>query len=155
MTFRNYTSFDEPSVRDILVSNIPKFFVMDDMNMLDNWLVAQNRGMVAYPPATADYFFVLESDSVIIGCAGFYILDGEKRAHLTWGMLDAAYHNKGYGKLLFHHRVRKITELYPDYKITLGTSQYTFRFFEKLGMKVESITPNGYGNNFDKYFMSL
>jgi hypothetical protein len=28
-------------------------------------------------------------------------------------------------------------------------------FFEKIGMKVESIIPNGYGNNYDKYFMSL
>jgi ribosomal-protein-alanine N-acetyltransferase len=155
MNFRNYLPSDDARVREILISNIPKFFVMDDMKMLDNWLLAQNLGIIAYPPATADYFFVLEDEGEVVGCAGFYVLDGEKRAHLTWGMLNADYHNKGYGKLLFHYRVRKIIELHSDYKITLGTSQYTYKFYEKLGMNVESITPNGYGNNFDKYFMSL
>jgi len=154
MNIRNYLPSDEQRVREILVSNIPKFFVMEDMKMLDTWLSAQNAGVVAYPPATADYFFVLQATNVI-GCAGFYVLDNEKRVPLTWGMVDDAYHNNGYGKLLFQYRVNEIKKLYPDYRITLGTSQHTFRFFEKLEMKVESITPNGYGNNFDKYFMYL
>jgi len=122
--------------------------------MLDNWVGAQNKGVIAYPPSVADYFFVLETDKVI-GCAGFYVLETEKRVHFTWGMVDADFHNKGYGKLLFQYRVNKVNELYTGYRITLGTSQYTFKYFEKLGMKVESITPNGYGNNFDKYLMYL
>jgi [ribosomal protein S18]-alanine N-acetyltransferase len=155
MNFRNYLPADEKRVREILISNIPMYFVMEDMNMLDSWLAAQNKGIVAYPPATADYFFVLEEGKKVIGCCGFYTLDGENRAHLTWGMLDSTYHNKGLGKLLFHYRANKIRELYPDYAIRLGTSQYTYQFFEKLGMKVESITPNGYGNGFDKYLMRL
>jgi len=127
---------------------------MEDMNMLDNWIAAQNKGIPAYPPSIADYFFVLETEK-IIGCAGFYVLENEKRAHLTWGMVDGQYHKKGFGKMLFEYRVNKVKELYPGFKITLGTSQYTFRFFEKYGMNVESITPNGFGNNYDKYFMSL
>lgn len=127
---------------------------MDDMNMLDNWITAQNKGIPAYPPSIADYFFVLETEK-IIGCCGFYVLQEEKRAHLTWGMVDGSYHKKGFGKILFEFRVNKVKELYPGFKITLGTSQFTFRFFEKYGMKVESITPNGFGNNYDRYFMSL
>ena len=155
MLTRNYLLSDEVSFREILLSNIPNgYFVEEDMKMLDNWLGAQNKRVPAYPPSIADYFFVLESERVI-GCAGFYILESEKRAHLTWGMVYADHHNKGLGKLLFEFRINKIKELYPGFNATLGTSQYTFKFFAKLGMKVESITPNGYGNNFDKYFMRL
>ncbi len=155
MLIRNYLPSDELSVRELLLSNISNgYFVLEDMNMLSNWIAAQNKGIPAYPPSVADYFFVLETDK-IIGSAGFYVLAEEKRTHFTWGMVDGGLHNKGYGKLLFQHRVDKAKELYPGYKITLGTSQYTFKYYEKFGMKVESITPNGFGNNYDKYFMSL
>ncbi len=155
MTIRNYLPNDEQGVRQLLLSNIPNgYFVLDDMQMLDDWITAQNKGIPAYPPSMADYFFVLETDK-IIGCAGFYVLETENRAHLTWGMVDADYHKKGLGKLLFDYRVNKVKELYPGFIITLGTSQYTFKFFEKLGMKVESITPNGFGNNYDRYFMRM
>ncbi len=155
MLIRNYLPSDELNVRELLLCNIPNgYFVLEDMKMLNNWLGAQNAGTIAYPPSVADYFFILETEKVI-GCAGFYVLADEKRAHLTWGMVDATYHNKGLGKLLFQYRVDKIRELYPGYKITLGTSQYTFKFFEKLGMKTESIISNGFGNNYDKYYMNL
>ncbi len=155
MLIRNYLPSDDLRIREILISNIPNgYFVMDDMNMLNNWLTAQNKGVVAYPPAVADHFYVLETDK-IIGCAGFYVMDEEKRAHFTWGMVDGSLHNSGYGKTLFQYRVDKVKELYPGFKITLGTSQYTYKYFEKFGMKVESITPNGFGNNYDRYYMSL
>ena len=155
MLIRNYIPSDELSVREILISNIPNgYFVMEDMKMLNNWISAQNKGVIAYPPSVADHFVVLETTKVI-GCAGFYVLADEKRAHFTWGMVDGSLHNKGFGKLLFQYRVDRVKELYPGFTITLGTSQYTFNYFEKLGMKVESITPNGFGNNYDKYFMSL
>ncbi len=155
MNIRKYLPSDELGVRQLLLSNIPNgYFVLEDMNMLDNRNSAQNNDIPAYPPSVADYFFVLESDK-ITACAGFYILENEKRAHLTWGIVDAEYHNRGLGKLLFEYRVNKVKELYPGFKITPGTSQYTFKFFEKFGMKVESITPNGYGNNYDKYFMNM
>ena len=101
-----------------------------------------------------DYFFVLETNK-LFGCAGFYVLEEEKRAHFTWGMVDGNFHKQGYGKILFQYRADKVKELYPGFKVTLGTSQYTYKYFEKLGMKVESITPNGFGNNYDRYYMSL
>ncbi len=155
MLIRNYLPSDDLKVRELLLSNISNgYFVLEDMNMLSNWLAAQNKGIPAYPPSVADYFFVLETNK-IIGSAGFYVLEEEKRAHFTWGMVDGAFHKMGYGKILFQYRVDKVKELYPGFKVTLGTSQYTYKYFEKLGMKVESITPNGFGNNFDKYYMSL
>jgi ribosomal protein S18 acetylase RimI-like enzyme len=155
MVIRNYLPSDELQVKRILRSNISNgYFVLEDMNMLNNWINAQNKGVPAYPPSVADYFFVLETEK-IIGCAGFYVLELEKRAHLTWGMVDGNYHNKGFGTILFQHRIDKVKELYPGFKITLGTSQYTYQYFEKFGMKVETIEPNGYGNNYDKYYMTM
>jgi N-acetylglutamate synthase-like GNAT family acetyltransferase len=155
MTIRSYKPADAAKCRELLISNIPKYFVQEDMKGLDNWLNSLDEGTVPYPTATAIYFYVLELNAEIIGCAGFYLMKDGNRAQLSWGIVHADYHNKGYGKLLFDYRVNKIKELAADRQITLWTSQYTFKYFEKFGMKVDAITLDGLKNGFDKYEMSL
>jgi len=43
----------------------------------------------------------------------------------------------------------------PGRQIALWTSQYTYKFYEKFGMKVESMAPNGFDFGYDKYVMYL
>lgn len=159
MTIRPYISSDKERCREIFFSNCPKFFHPDEIKGLENWLsfqdIAEDKRIPAYSNSKKDYFFVLEKDNRVIGYAGFYLYKDENRAHLTWGVVDAMYHGKGCGKILFNYRVQRARELDPDKKITLGTSQNTYKYFEKFGMKVNAITPNGYGYGFDKYDMSL
>lgn len=153
MLIRPYTHTDAVGCREIFISNMPKYFAEEEMEKLDNWLKALDTNTPPYSSAEAIYFYILELKHEIIGAAGFYLVKGENKAQLNWGMVHADYHNKGYGKLLFDYRVNKIKEIAPGRQVTLWTSQHTYSFFEKFGMKVESVTPNGFGYGFDKYVM--
>jgi ribosomal-protein-alanine N-acetyltransferase len=153
MIIRLYAPADAIKCREIFISNIPKYFAEDEMDKLDNWLNALDTNTLPYSSAEAIYFYILELENEIIGAAGFYLMKGENKAQLNWGMVHADYHHKGYGKLLFDYRVNKIKEIAPGRQVTLWTSQHTYGFFEKFGMKVESVTPNGFGFGFDKYVM--
>ena len=155
MHIRPYTHPDAVKCRELLISNIPKYFVMDDLKGLDNWMNALDTDTMPHDSAEAFYFYILELKEEIIGCAGFYLMKGENKAQLSWGIVHADYHNKGYGKLLFDYRVNKIKEIAPERQITLWTSQYTVKYFEKLGMVIDSITINGLKNGYDKYVMHL
>ncbi len=153
MIIRPYTPSDAIKCREVFISNIPKYFAENEIEFLDKWLNALDNDTLHHSDAESIYFYVLELKGELIGCAGFYFVKGENKAQLNWGMVHAEHHNQGYGKLFFDYRVNKIKELSPDRQVTLWTSQYTFKFYEKLGMKTESVTPNGFGNGFDKYVM--
>jgi len=153
MIIRPYIPSDAVKCRELLMSNIPKYFVMDDLKGFDNWFNALDNDTMPHSGAEAIYFYILEIGKEIIGCAGFYLMKGENKAQLSWGIVHAAHHNKGYGRLLFDYRVNKIHEIAPERQVTLWTSQHTFNYFEKLGMKVDSIESNGLKNGYDKYVM--
>jgi N-acetylglutamate synthase-like GNAT family acetyltransferase len=153
MTLRPYSPTDAVKCRELLISNIPKYFVREDMKGLDNWMNALDTGTLPHTQAEAIYFYILELKKEIIGCAGFYLMKDENKAQLSWGIMHKDYHNKGYGKLLFDYRVNKIKEIAPGRQVTLWTSQHTFKYYEKRGMKVGSVTENGLKNGFDKYEM--
>ena len=155
MNIREYTPADEAACRDVLTSNIPKYFVIEDMDKLHNWLNALNTHTLPYSVAESIHFYVLEDADKIIGCAGFYMMKDENKAQLNWGMVHNDYHYKGFGKVLFDYRVNKIKEMAPGRQIALWTSQYTYKFYEKFGMKVESMAPNGFDFGYDKYVMYL
>ncbi len=151
MQIRPYTPIDAVKCREIFISNVPKYFDAEEIAKLDTWMNAVDTDTVPYSTAESVHFYILELKGEIIGAAGFYIVKGENDAQLNWGMVHADFQHKGYGKLLYDYRVNKIKEL--GRRPTLWTSQHTYKFYEKLGMKVESVTPNGFGYGFDKYVM--
>lgn len=153
MNIREYIPADEAACRRIFKSNIPKYFAIEEEEKLSNWLQALNTNTLPYSSAQSIHFYVLEDEGYVIGAAGFYLVKDANNAQLNWGMVDSHYHKKGLGKLLFDYRVKKIKEIAPGKQVTLWTSQYTYKFFEKMGMKTESVTPNGFGYGFDKYVM--
>jgi len=153
MTLRPYSPTDAVKCREIFISNVPNYFAEEEIEKLDNWLNALDNGTVPYSSAEAIYFYVLEVKNEIIGAGGFYLVKGENSAQLNWGMVHADHHKKGFGKLLYDYRINKIKEIAPNRQTTTWTSQHTFRFYEKLGMKVKAVTPNGFGYGFDKYEM--
>ena len=156
MNIRNYTSGDHEACIAIFKSNCPTYFEERELAEFDKWLthrdtVEDNRP--AYSNASADYYYVMEDEGEVVGCAGFYVTADGKAISMAWGMIHAGHHKKGYGTLLYQYRLQKVADLNQDLKITLNTSQYTFGFFEKMGLKVTKITPKGYGPNLDRYDM--
>ena len=153
MHIRPYTHADAVKCREIFISNVPKYFDAEEIGKLDTWMNAAETNTVPYSFAEAIYFYILEVEGDIIGAAGFYLAKGENKGQLNWGMIHANHQGQGYGKLLYDYRVNKVKEM--GRQATLWTSQHTYKFYEKLGMKTESVTPNGFGYGFDKYVMYL
>jgi ribosomal protein S18 acetylase RimI-like enzyme len=142
MNIRAYDNADKAACLAIFDSNCPKYFAPHERDEFSEFLDT--------PTCT---YYVLEQDSAILGCGGYWT-DGE-RAVMCWGMVDNAWHGTGLGKWLLLYRWHIICQAAPTALLEINTSQHTFGFFEKLGLEVVKITPNGYGENIDRYDMRL
>ena len=161
MTIRKYNIEDKEKCLAVFRSNCPKFFDLSEFELFLNWLDHQTNELTNYQSPTytnseKDAYFVIEIPTVgVIACGGYYILKAENEARLAWGMIHANFHKQGYGTLLYNHRKEIIKNNWPNHLITLGTSQHTFPFYEKMGMKVTATIKSGYGPQLDRYDMNL
>jgi len=159
MTIRDYKPQDKENCLRIFKSNCPKFFAPHELDMFDTWLDhlgGKNSGYQSptYKNSEKDAYYVMElSGSGIIGCGGFYIVKDQKEARLAWGMIHADFHKQGHGTVLFNHRRNIIKRDWPEHVLTLGTSQHTYSFYEKMGLTVTESEKKGYGPDLDKYEM--
>ena len=153
---RPYQPHDLAACLQIFQSNCPAFFDVSEKELFIHWLQHQGQGQPVYPNTIQDYYFVIESDvHGLTGCGGYYVLDKNQEARLAWGMIHAACHKQGYGTALYAHRRAHIHTYWPGHTITLGTSQHTFPFYEKMGMQVMAHQPQGYGKDLDRYDMQI
>lgn len=159
MTIREYKIEDKEKCLEIFKSNCPIYFDVSELDMFDQWLDHQvkstsNDQSPAYTNSEMDAYFVIELPEIgIVGCGGFYILKDLKEARLAWGMIHSKYHRKGYGTALYLYRRDIINRDWPNHTITLGTSQHTFSFYEKMGLTVTTTITSGYGEGIDRYDM--
>lgn len=154
MIIRPYTIEDKQQCVEVFESNRPKFFDKEELPAFIKWLGVQGEGIdPAYSNAEKDEYFVIEENKRIIACAGFYIVKGAKKANLAWGMIHSDFHKKGYGTTLYMFRKDVIRKQWPGYAITMGTSQHTYPFYEKMGMKVVASFKDGYGPSLDRLDM--
>lgn len=156
---RLYNQKDKLACQAIFESNCPKYFDHTEREMFLKWLDHQADSSIDYKSPTytnseTDAYFVLELPvEGVIACAGFYILKEEKEARLAWGMIHSEHHQMGFGTMLYKHRRNIIKQNWPQHRITLGTSQHTFAFYQKMGMKVLAVIKSGYGESLDRYDM--
>ncbi len=151
MLIRKYKSEDRAACLAIFESNLPQYFDPNERADLETWLNGQDESVLAYKNTTAEQYYVLESDNSIVACGGYYLAKAASRANLCWGMVDGAFHKRGFGRQLLEFRIQEIANKYPNFSISMDTSQHTIPFFEKLGFVVVKFTPNGYGAGLDRY----
>jgi predicted GNAT family N-acyltransferase len=158
MKIRPYQDQDKPACLAIFESNCPLYFDAQELDLFENWLNHQSTGSPYQSPTYTDaafdaYFVAVDTNEQVLACAGFYVVKELPEARLAWGMVHAAYHHQGLGTALLAYRKAVIKEKWPAHQITLGTSQYTYPFYEKMGFTVQEITLQGYGPNIDKIEM--
>jgi N-acetylglutamate synthase and related acetyltransferases len=147
MLIRLYTAADRQACIAAFKSNMPKFFMPDELTDFENWL-----GKVE---TTNESYFVVEQDNEVIGCGGYYIEPDKQTARMTWGLVHNSLHKKGIGKALILHRIAAIKAIAPQCIIGLDTTQHSYTFFEKLGFVTTKITPDSYGEGMHRYDMEL
>jgi len=144
MKLRPYQSEDLDSVVDIFRSNIPKYFGPDEEPGLRNFLTDERLG---------DYY-VADIDGETIGAGGI-ALNEDNTVSLCWGMLRSDYLNKGLGRELTEFRIHKAREKFGSLPLVISTSQHTQGFYEKLGFRLVSHQPDGFGPGIDICKMRL
>jgi len=153
MNVRKYQKKDHAACMELFISNTPKFFAIEEVPIFEEWLVAQEKGLIANPISEKEYYFVLEDHNKIVGCAGYLSVKDSNEVHLSWGMVDSKFQKLGYGKELLEYRLQSISQNFPHKKICLETTQNIAPFFEKYGFKVINIEPKFYSESLDRYEM--
>jgi [ribosomal protein S18]-alanine N-acetyltransferase len=157
MTIREYKVQDKEQCIKLFESNCPKFFDKSEHDLFIKWLDHQTNNEFEYKSPTytnseKDVYLVIElPDEGIVACGGFYITREQQEARLAWGMVHADFHKHGLGTVLYNCRKEFIKKEWPNHTITLGTSQHTYPFYERMGMKVVASIKHGYGPDLDRY----
>jgi [ribosomal protein S18]-alanine N-acetyltransferase len=160
-TIREYSPADRQQCLAVFMSNCPRFFDPSELKLFEKWLDHQADAASPYQSPTyvnsaKDAYYVIEHPGHgVVGCAGYYIMRDVPEARLAWGMVLGGHHDKGYGTALYSYRKSEIEKHWPAHRITLATSQHTYPFYERMGMKMTSLTSQGFGPELDRYDMSV
>jgi GNAT superfamily N-acetyltransferase len=137
---RPYTPQDRMGCLAIFDGNTPDYFAP-----------SERAEFAAFLDAASVNYLVLESATgVIIGCGGYYLKSAGGVAGLAWGMVDRAWHKRGFGRVLLDARLA-LLRCSPDAKLVrVNTSQNSRGFFERCGFRVVRVVPSGYAPGIDR-----
>lgn len=139
---RPYNDSDKSAVLNLLSLNSPVFFAPSEKIDLEQYLEHE-----------VEDYFVVEENGNILGCGGINYFPSEKIARISWDIIAPEFQGKGIGKELVKHRLHLLREN-PDINvIVVRTSQYTFRFYEKMGFEIKQVVKDFWAEGFDLYEM--
>jgi [ribosomal protein S18]-alanine N-acetyltransferase len=144
LIFRKYEADDLTALKEIFFSNVPTYFADFEWNDFEGFLkddIVDNC-----------FYDVVLFNSKIIGAGGIAQND-DKSISLCWGMIDEAYHKKGFGKKLLQHRLKLSQAHFPNQTIVISTTQHTYAFFVKYGFKTTEIKNDFWAKDLHLYKM--
>ncbi|ALM48726.1 GNAT family acetyltransferase [Flavobacterium psychrophilum] len=144
MDIRSYSPSDKGSIIDLLRLNTPNYFSIEEEADLNDYLDNQ-----------IDIYYVVEDNGLLIGSGGINITEDRKTARISWDIVHPDYQGKGIGQLLTHYRIRKIKEMNGIEKISVRTSQFASKFYEKFGFKLLEVVKDYWAKGIDMYRMEL
>ncbi|WP_291727027.1 GNAT family N-acetyltransferase [Bernardetia sp.] len=142
---RNYQEKDKNSLIKLIGLNIPKYFGIEE-----------EQDFIEYLEDEKEDYFVIEDKitNQIIGCGGINYFENPISARISWDIIHPSFHGKGIGKKLLLHRIEHI----KNKKITsviVRTSQLAYKFYQKIGFKLEKVEKDFWAEGFDLYSMKL
>ena len=141
---RHYSTEDTDKLIALLDQNIPMYF--DPSEKVD---------YINYLKNEIEDYFVFEVNNEVIGCGGINYDIENKKARIAWDIIHPNNHGRGIGKQLVNHRIELIKANRNIDSIIVRTSQLAFKFYQKLGFQIDSITNDYWAKGFDLYLMSL
>lgn len=142
MDIRAYKNEDFNAVIYLLRLNTPAFFDP-----------SEEEGLHSYLSEETEDYFVIEENGEILGAGGINYYPGEKLAHLSWDIIKPDLQGKGIGRKLTEHRIRHLSKNNHIDLIVVRTSQFAWKFYEKMGFKLLRIEKDFWAPNFDLYQM--
>jgi ribosomal protein S18 acetylase RimI-like enzyme len=144
MTIRPYSSTDDDSIITLLRLNTPKYFAPEEEQDLRDYFANH-----------IDLYFVVEDKGAIIGSGGINISKDAKNAALSWGIIHPDFQGNGIGRMLTQFRIEKALEIDTVERVSVRTSQFVYKFYEKLGFKLKQIVKDYWATGIDMYDMEM
>jgi len=141
---RDYSIEDKPKLIELLRLNTPEYFDVSEEIDFENYLDNE----------VEDYFVYLEN-SKIIGAGGINYFPKENLARISWDMIDPEFQGKGIGKKLTKHRINHLNKNPNIELIVVRTTQLVYKFYEKIGFKLEKVEKDFWAKGFDLYLMQM
>ena len=141
---REFTPTDREACLAIFDSNCPRFLHPEERPGFDEWL-----------GALQGTYLVIEEDATVIGCGGYAMEPDGQTLTLTWGLLHADHHGRKLGELLLIERLARSLDECNAKHSKLGTTPMIEPFFERVGYRRVSETPNGWGPGLDRVDLRL
>lgn len=141
---KEYIATYKKEVIQLLKLNTPKYFDPSEENEFRNYLDSKLE----------DYFIVFENDT-IIGCGGINYHIENKEAILSWDMIHPDHHGKKLGTLLTKHRLDHIKKNTIAESVLVRTSQFTYKFYEKMGFATIETKKDFWAKGYHLYTMKL
>jgi GNAT superfamily N-acetyltransferase len=143
LQIRLYAPADEGACLAVCASNVPTFFAPNDLEEFRAFLRA---------PAGA--YLVGTIDGTVRACGGYYVrADGV--AGLTWGMVHADNHGRGFGTELLRYRLDRLREDDRAWCVRIQTTPGVSGFFERFGFVREAVVQDAYGPGLHQVTMRL
>lgn len=141
---RSYRAEDFPVLIDLFRMNTPAYFSP-----------VEEKDLIHYLHHKKELYYVMELNGQVIGCGGINFKEDGKMAVLSWDFFHPQYRGKGLGTQLVKYRLDKIREYKNITSVTVRTSQYAFRFYEKQGFTLKEIVKDFWAPGFDLYDCSM
>jgi len=141
MNIREYQSEDRKACIKIFQSNIPKFFLPEELVGFEEFLDKMAIGA----------YWVLEDINEILACGGIGTRNSEGRLH--FGMVLNSCHHKGIGSHLMKFRLAQLIKKSEVKAISLDTSQHNPDFFRRFGFLETSVKQDAYGPGLHRHDM--
>ena len=141
---RRYTEKDRIELLKILELNIPEYFHPSEYDDFQDYLANK-----------LEDYFVIMMDQQIVGSGGLNYPNDGTAARISWDLIHPEYHGKGLGKELTEYRIKLALENPIISTIRVRTSQFAFRFYEKMGFILTDIQKDFWAEGYDLYDMGL
>jgi ribosomal protein S18 acetylase RimI-like enzyme len=142
ITIREYETNDKDDVIKLVRLNTPEFFATDEEEDLNKYLETER-----------ELYFVLLYDGKIVGSGGINFADGKTIGKISWDIFHPDFHGKYLGTNLLKHRIDILNSIDSIQKITVRTSQATYKFYEKQGFELFETIKDYWADGFDMYNM--
>lgn len=141
---REYLPADKDAVMNLIRLNIPDFFAAEEESDLSKYLEKE-----------IEFYYVLLVDGQIVGCGGINFAENRTIGKISWDIIHPIFQGKKLGTKLIKHRISVLKTIDSVQKITVRTSQLTYRFYEKHGFVLNEIKKDYWSEGFDMYSMEF
>lgn len=142
ITIRDYAYSDREAILHLFHLNVPRFFSKSEekdlIEFLDHHLI---------------HFFLMEINGQVVGCGGYNLFPEQADARISWDIFHPDFQGRGLGSALLQFRIDRMKEVPGLKTITVRTSQWVYRFYEKFGFELKEVVKDYWAEGFDLYRM--